>query len=84
VTSCHGEAGLTVDVDVQAVLAGLALGHVVEQQPPAAAAPMRPAASSCLTSALGSSTSYSRAAAQKSARADAFVLSMTSFQLKAM
>jgi hypothetical protein len=31
-------------------------------------------------SALGSSTSYSKAAAQKSARAGAFVLSMTNFQ----
>jgi hypothetical protein len=36
-----------------------------------------------LDDALGSSTSYSRAAAQKFARADALVLSMTSFQLNA-
>jgi hypothetical protein len=41
---------------------------------------MWPAASSCEISALGSSTSYSKAAAQKSARAGAFMLSMTNFQ----
>jgi hypothetical protein len=35
---------------------------------------------SCEMSALGSSTSYSKAAAQMSARAAAFVLSMTNFQ----
>src|SRR5688500_12286620 len=45
---------------------------------------MWPAASSCEMSALGSSTSYSKAAAQKSARAGAFVLSMTNFQPSGM
>jgi hypothetical protein len=33
-------AGFAVDVDVQAVLPGLALGHVLEQQPPAAPTPL--------------------------------------------
>ena len=47
-----------------------------------ASEPMWPAASSCEMSALGSSTSYSKAAAQKSARVGAFVLSMSNFQPK--
>ena len=103
--------GLTVDVDVQAVLAGLPLRNLLEQQPPTAAdaaglverilgvsyrgvAAKDLAAAvlndrlradvawakSCEMSALGSSTSYSKAAAQKSATAGAFVLSMTNFQ----
>jgi len=45
---------------------------------------MWPAASSRSMSALGSSTSYSNAAAQKSASAGAFLVSMTSFQFSAM
>ena len=107
--------GFAMDVHVQAVLSGLAFGHVLEEYPSpmpdaaglvewvtgttdrgvAAEGPVAvvlttaswsiwPAAYRRSMRGLGSATWYSSAAAQKSARSGAFVVSTTSFQLSAM